>query len=623
MCGIAGFAGEGTRETLERMTRSLVYRGPDGEGYFFDENFQVGMGHRRLSIIDLEGGRQPIFNEDKSVAVIFNGEIYNFLDLRKDLESRHKFLTKSDTEVIVHLYEEAGETAFEKLNGMFAIAIYDAPRRKLVLARDRFGKKPLYWGVFGKVIIFGSEIKALARHPLFKRELDLDSFNKYLNYDYVPAPGSIWKNVYKLEPASYLIWQDNKIKKSNFWNPNFAASQITFESALKELDKRINESVRSRLISDVPLGVFLSGGIDSSTIAYYAQKNSNIPIKTFSVVFDDKSFDESFYAGKTAKFLGTEHYEALFRLKDLLGLIPEISRLLDEPLADPSIFPTYLLSKFTREKVVVALGGDGGDELFAGYQTFQADRLSGFYEMIPLAVRKRVIEKIIFNLPVSNRNFSFDFKLKTFIKGFEVGKKYRHQRWLGSFGHEERAQLLRPEIQRSLKDSDEYEEIDRYLGEVKSAEWRNAALYVYLRTYLMDQVLAKVDRASMFNSLEVRAPFLDYHLVNFMNTLPYRFKFRGWKTKYILKRLMTGKLPKEIIERPKKGFGVPIGQWLRLELRDLLEYHLSEERIKDGGLFNYDYVKKIKNEHLNGKKDNRKLLWNLLVFQMWREKWYK
>ncbi len=623
MCGIAGFAGRGAQDTLEKMTRSLVHRGPDGEGYFFDVKLSVGLGHRRLSIIDLEGGKQPIFNEDKSVAIVFNGEIYNFLDLRKDLESRHKFLTNSDTEVIIHLYEELGEGVFEKLNGMFAIAIYDFRKGKLILARDRIGKKPLYWGVFDNAIIFGSEIKALMQHPLFKKELDLESLNKYLSCDYVPTPASIWKNIYKLEPATYLVWQNGKIIKNSFWKPNFDVSRINFRDALRELDKRLNDSVRSRLISDVPLGIFLSGGIDSSTIAYYAQKNSKSPIKTFSVAFDEKSFDESAHARSVAKFLGTEHFEESFHSEDLLDLVPKMAELLDEPLADPSIFPTYLLSKFTKKNVTVALGGDGGDELFAGYPTFQADRLSGFYEKIPAAFRKNLIEKLISNLPVSDSNFSLDFKLKTFIKGFEVDKKYRHQRWLGSFSYGERPQLFRPEIWRQLENKNEYEEIDRYLNETKFIERGNALLYTYLRTYLMDQVLVKVDRASMFNSLEVRAPFLDYHLVDFVNSLPYNFKCHGWNTKYILKKLMAGKLPEEIIKRPKKGFGVPIGQWLKSELRDLMDYYLSEEKIKNSGLFNYEYVEKIKSEHLAGKKDNRKLLWNLLVFQMWQEKWYK
>lgn len=619
MCGIAGFAGRGTRDTLEKMTRSLAYRGPDGEGYFFDGNDLVGLGHRRLSIIDLAGGRQPIFNENKNIVVILNGEIYNFSGLRKDLESRHKFLTDSDTEVIVHLYEELGEKVFEKLNGMFAIAIYDMPRQKLILARDRIGKKPLYWSVSGNAIIFGSEVKALMQHPLFKKDLDLESLNKYLSRDYVPTPASIWKNVYKLEPATYLTWQNGKAVKNNFWKPNFNISDITFGDALKELDSRINDSVRSRLISDVPLGIFLSGGIDSSAVAYYAQKNSQNPIKTFSIAFDEKSFDESSYARKVAKFLGTEHFEESFRSKDLLDLIPEIAGLLDEPLADPSILPTYLLSKFTKKNVTVALGGDGGDELFAGYPTFQADKLAGFYGLLP-DIAKKMLEKIIDTLPVNDGNFSLDFKLKTFIGGLGIDKKYRHQKWLGSFGHKERSQLFRPEIWRTLENNNEYEEINRYLDEAKSAGRENAVLYEYLRTYLMDQVLVKVDRASMFNSLEVRAPFLDYHLVDFVNSLPYSFKCHGWNTKYILKKLMADKLPREIISRSKKGFGVPVAKWLKSELRDLMEYYLSEEKISNGDLFNYEYVKQIKDEHLVGRKDNRKLLWNLMTFQMWQEK---
>jgi len=455
---------------------------------------------------------------------------------------------------------------------------------------------------------------------LFKKDLDPESLNKYLSHDYIPTPASIWKNIHKLEPATYLAWHRKAIKNS-FWKPNFDISQISFGDAVKELDSRINDSVRSRLISDVPLGIFLSGGIDSGAVAYYAQKNSKSPIKTFSVAFDEKSFDESSYARRVSKFLGTEHFEESFRPKDMLDLVPEIAGLSDEPLADPSILPTYLLSKFTRKNVTVALGGDGGDELFAGYPTFQADRLAGFYGSLP-AIVKRFLKNIIDNLPVNDNNFSLDFKLKSFIKGFEADKKYRHQEWLGSFSHSERSQLFRPEIWRSLDNKNSNEELDGYLNEAKSAGWGNAVLYSYLRTYLMDQVLVKVDRASMFNSLEVRAPFLDYRLVDFVNSLPYSFKCHGWNTKYILKELMADKLPREIIQRPKKGFGVPVAKWFKSELRDLMEYYLSEEKIKNGDLFNYGYVKRIKDEHLNNRRDNRKLIWNLMVFQMWREKWY-
>lgn len=623
MCGIAGFVGGGTRENLEKMTRTLQYRGPDGEGYFFDAALGVGLGHRRLSIIDLGGGKQPIFNEDKTVALVFNGEIYNFLELRKDLENRHKFLTESDTEVIVHLYEELGEQVFEKLNGMFAIALYDIKKQKLILARDRLGKKPLYWAQFGNSIFFGSEIKALMRHPNFKKEINYSSLNKYLSYDYVPTPLSIWKNVQKLEPASYLVWEKEKIVKGVFWKTSFGAWDGSGAHALGHLDNLLNESVKMRLISDVPLGIFLSGGLDSSAIAYYAQKNSSVPVKTFSIAFEEKSFDESAYARQAAKFLGAEHFEKRFFAKDLLNLVPRIAELLDEPLADASILPTYLLSQFTREKVTVALSGDGGDELFAGYPTFQADKLASLYEKIPAVFRKIILEKIIRSLPVGHSNFSLDFKLKKFLDGFGDLPKYRHQRWLGSFLKEEKGKLFNSEIWQEVKNQNEFEEADHYRSEVKADTKQNALIYEYMRTYLMDEVLVKVDRASMFNSLEVRAPFLDYQLVDFVNSLPYNFKNRGWQTKYLLKRLMSSKLPKDIVFRPKKGFGVPLGEWLRKDLKDFCNQLLSKEEFSKSGFFNISCIEQLKNEHFSGKKDNRKLLWNLMVFQLWQNNWNK
>ena len=623
MCGIAGFVGRGTRENLEKMTRTLKYRGPDGEGYFFDAALVVGLGHRRLSIIDLGGGKQPMFNEDKTVALVFNGEIYNFLELRKDLENRHKFLTGSDTEVIVHLYEELGEQVFEKLNGMFAIALYDIKKQKLILARDRLGKKPLYWAQFGNSIFFGSEIKALMQHPDFKKEIDLQSLNKYLSYDYVPTPLSIWKNVQKLEPASYLVWEKEKIRTGVFWKTSFGAWDGSEAQALGHLDNLLNESVKMRLISDVPLGIFLSGGLDSSTIAYYAQKNSSVPVKTFSIAFEEKSFDESAYARQAAKFLRTEHFEKRFFAKDLLNLVPRIAELSDEPLADASILPTYLLSQFTREKVTVALGGDGGDELFAGYPTFQADKLGNLYEKIPAVFRKSILEKIIRSLPVGHGNFSLDFKLKKFLDGFGDFSKYRHQRWLGSFLKEEKSKLFNQEIWQELKNQNEFEEADRYRLDVKADTEQNALIYEYMRTYLMDEVLVKVDRASMFNSLEVRAPFLDYRLVDFVNSLPYNFKNRGWQTKYLLKRLMSSKLPKNIVFRRKKGFGVPLGEWLRKDLKDFCNQLLSEKEISKSGFFSISYIEQLKNEHFSEKKDNRKLLWNLMVFQLWQNNWNK
>lgn len=623
MCGIAGFVGHGNHDDLKKMIASIKHRGPDDGGVFINDN--VGFAHARLSILDLtSAGRQPMFNEDKTLAIIFNGEIYNFQELKKILiDKGYKFQSKTDTEVVLSLYEEFKEKCFEKLNGMFAIAIYDFKENKLILARDRMGKKPLYWAIFNNTLIFGSELKALLAHSLFKKEIDLESVNKYFSYEYVPTPHTIFKNVYKLEPSIYLVYQNGKIKKEKFWKADFTTGNFDFNDALDLLDKKIEQSVRSRLVSDVPLGIFLSGGLDSSTIAYYAQKNSSKKINTFSIGFKEKSFDESCYAKQASDFLRTEHYHHKFMPEDALSLIPEISGIIDEPLADDSIIPIFLLSNFTRQRVTVALGGDGGDELFAGYQTFQAQKLADIYKIIPLLIRKNMIEKIISNLPVSDKYLSIDFKLKKFIDGFYGEKKHMHQRWLGNLSRQEKSLLFNKETWRELEEKNEFDDTDNYLEENNILDFNNQMLYLYMRTYMMDRVLAKVDRASMFASLEVRAPFLDFNVVNFVNSLPYEYKIKGFTTKYILKKLMQDKLPKNIVFRPKQGFGLPIGSWLRNDLKDFCNDILSKENLKRIDLFDFDYIKKLKQEHFSGKKDNRKKLWSILVFELWRERWFQ
>lgn len=625
MCGITGFVGQGNGEILHRMTGQLKHRGPDNEGYFFNGN--VGLGHRRLSIIDLVGGQQPIFNEDKTVTVIFNGEIYNFIELRRELESRHNFVTNSDTEVIVHLYEELGEQVFKKLNGMFAIAIWDSRTNSLTLARDRLGKKPLYWNIAGGTLLFASELKALMQHPSFDKRLSLTALNKYLFYGYVPTPQTIFEDVYKLEPGSFLVFSNGRVRKGKFWDIEFYNNLNTSHSfgermVLKELDQKINQAVECRLMSNVPLGIFLSGGLDSSTIAYYAQQNSKNKIKTFAVGFEEKSFDESGFASKVARFLGTEHYSEVLTAKKSFDLITNVASFLDEPLADASIIPTFFLSKLARTQVTVALGGDGGDELFSGYDTFKAHQLARVYEKLPVLIKKS-IARVVESLPVSSNNFSLDFKLKRFVSGFDVPNKYRDQVWLSGFGHKAREKLFLPEVWQEIKNINDFEDIDNNLAGLTNEKFHNQLTYLYFRMYLMDQVLVKVDRASMANSLEVRSPFLDYQLVDYVNSLPDRFKVRSFKLKYILKKLMADKLPKEIVFRKKKGFGLPLSLWFNNELKGFVKETLSFDRIKQQGLFDYSYIDGVMEDHFSGRKDNRILIWSLLVYQMWHKKWMK
>lgn len=627
MCGIAGFYGKGDKQILKKMSDAISYRGPDDEGFYVEG--VVGLAQRRLAIIDLSpAGHQPMTGEDGSIEIVFNGEIYNFQELKKELTREHTFKGGSDTEVIVHLYEEIGEKVFSKLQGMFAIALYDKKANKLYLARDRMGKKPLYYGVFNNTLLFGSELKALIAHPLFVKELDVESMNKYFQYEYVPTPHTMFKGVFKLEPGYVAIYDGKTITKEKFWDVPIVEEKdsISFTDALKKLDTLLYDAVKKRLVSDVPLGIFLSGGIDSSTIAYYAQKiarETNMkPIETYSIGFSEDSFDESQYARQVATQLGTKHYEKFFRSQDSLDLIPKIGELLDEPIADASIIPTFLLSRFTRENVTVALGGDGGDELLFGYDTFVAHRLAAFYEKIPLFLRKYTLEKMIPLLPTSWKNISFDFKAKKFISGFYGEKKYRNQRWLGTFDETARGKLFTSKVSKVLAGKNVFEDIDTYLQGLKTNNYDDELTYMYLRMYMMDQVLVKVDRASMYNSLEVRAPFLDTPVVEFLVNLPKSFKLHGFTTKYLLKKLMEDKLPKEIVYRKKKGFGIPLAEWLAKDLKPLLLDVLSEEKLQKQGLFNVQYVQEILNTHFAKKADNRKQIWTLLIFQMWYDHWF-
>lgn len=628
MCGIAGYFGEGNRAVLTAMTDALRHRGPDDTGVYVEG--AVGLGHRRLAVIDLTpAGHQPMSVAER-VTVVFNGEIYNFRTLRQELErSGYRFRTHTDTEVILQAYLAYGAQCFDRLEGMFALALYDREEKKLLLARDRLGKKPLYWSVGNGTLLFGSELKALRQHPCCPAALDLAALNQYLSYEYVLTPHTIIAGINKLEPGHYLIYDGQRAQRQPFWSlaDSFARTEpgdrSTAASVVPRLDELMDAAVADRLVSDVPLGVFLSGGIDSSAIAYYAQKNSARPIDTFAIGFREASFDESRYARLVAQHLGTNHHEQIFSARDSLDLIPQLAEMLDEPLADASILPTYLLSRFARTRVTVALGGDGGDELFGGYDTFRAQALARWYERIPAVLRNQVIEKIARRLPVSFRNISFDFKVKQFLKGLEGERDYRHHRWLGAFDRAERRRLFLPEVWRALEHENEYADIDRYRQEVTNEREEDRLIYLYLRTYLMDDILVKVDRASMRHGLEVRTPFLDRRVVEFVNGLPWEMKVKGLETKYLLKQLMAGKLPNAIINRRKKGFGIPLAAWLCHELKPLAQDLLSEERIKRQGLFDHRYITQLLDDHWNRRADNRKLLWTLMVFMLWEERWGK
>lgn len=619
MCGIAGFLGSGTEENLWQMIKAINYRGPDYQGVSLTEN--IGFAHARLSIIDTDSrSHQPFFNPDKTLAIVFNGEIYNFLELKTELlkTNKYTFYTSSDTEVLLHAYAEYGIECLQKIHGMFAFAIFDFVKKELFLAKDRAGKKPLYYSIQNNTFIFASEPKAILQHPLVKKELNLEALNQYLTFDYVPTPSCIFNGINKLEASHFLIVKNgNNVEKKKYWHPSFVEEKIPYSNAVEKLDSLLNEAVKTRMVSDVPLGLFLSGGLDSSAIAYYAQKNSSQKIKTFSIGFNEKSYDESSYARLVASKLGTEHYEQILSAKQSIDLLPTIIEKQDEPFADPSIIPTYFLSQFTKQHVTVALGGDGSDELMAGYPTFISDRIAPLLHTFPSFAIS------FFNttsnlLPVSDKNISLDFKIKQFLKGFESNSAYTHSLWLGSFTPKSKLNLFTNDVKTKLH-TNGLECIDRYRDEVKNENEFNQLLYTYFRTYLQDDILTKVDRASMYASLEVRAPFLDTNVINFLNSLPKNYKIKGNNGKRILKDVMRNKLPNEIIDRPKKGFGIPVSVWLRNELKDVVNDLLSEKKVKEQGLFDWNYINKLITEHNSLKQNHRKLLWNILIFSYWNK----
>lgn len=620
MCGIAGFHGLGNHEIIKNMTKSLARRGPNDESFYNYENLYLGF--RRLSIIDLSTGRQPMSNEDDTIWIVFNGEIYNFLELRSDLEKRgHKFKSKTDTEVIIHLYEEKGEECFKELNGMFALAIWDQNKKKLIVAKDRLGKKPLYYTVINNTFIFASELKSILCHSLVKKEIDFDSLNKYFIYEYVPSPKTIIKNVNKLEAGHFLVWHNNTLTSKKYWDATFKSINYGSKTnILNNFDSLLSDAVKKRLVSDVPLGVFLSGGIDSASVTYYASKHSSQKIKTFSIGFDDNSFDESNYAKQVSDMLKTDHHHMYLSPKDLLESMSDIAQINDEPFADASIFPTHLLSKFTRNSVTVALGGDGSDELLAGYPTFQALKIAKLIRYLPQS-SILILQKIINTLPVSYDNFSLDFKLKKIISGYSYKTEIQNQIWLGSFGLKENNNLFSNDILSTIDFENSFYELERLLDNVKNEKLENRLIYLYLKQYLADDILVKVDRASMYNSLEVRAPFLDYRLVDFINSLPYELKLKGFTAKYLLKELMKDKLPNNIINRSKKGFGIPVAKWLNNELKDFTNDLLSQDNISKQGILNYNYINSILTEHRDMKVDHHKKIWTLLMFQVWYNNW--
>ncbi len=623
MCGIAGvvYRDQGVQVStgdLRRMCDTLVHRGPDDEGFFVDGG--VGLGMRRLSIIDLAGGHQPMCNEDGRIWIIFNGEIYNFPDLRKELERLgHRFATHSDTEAIVHAYEEYGDDCVSKLNGMFAFAIWDQRLRRLFLARDRLGVKPLYYYLDGDFLAFGSEIKAILQLEEVPRELDLQALDAYLTFEYIPAPLSIFRGIRKLPPGHTLAFQEGRALVRQYWEVPCGAPLAGGEEELRQrLYELLRDAVRIRLISDVPLGAFLSGGIDSSTIVCLMSEVMDRPVKTFSIGFDDPSYNELGYARAVARHFGTDHEELTIR-PDVAGLTQDLVRYLDEPLADVSIFPTYLVSRLARQQVTVALSGDGGDELFAGYDWYLADRLERAYRHLPASLRQRLVPYLLSHVPPSSQKKGLVNVLKRFVEGAALPAELEHYRWNTFLTPEARRQMYTGELLAGLDGWSAASRFVACLNAFGNADplWRQQTADI--KTYLADDILMKVDRMSMANSLEARTPFLDYRVVELAASLPSQFKLRGLKRKYLLKRCMAGRLPPLVLSRGKQGFSIPMKNWLRGELRPLLLDVLSPARLRREGLFNPPCVEELVRQHLEGVANHSHQLWALMVFEVWRE----
>lgn len=621
MCGIAGIVSfertESERTVLRRMADTIRHRGPDNEGFFFAPH--VGLAHRRLAIIDLTSGHQPMTSADGRYTIVFNGEIYNFLELRAALEKDGEvFTTKSDTEVLLRLFKREGPDCLQKLNGMFAFAVWDGERESLFIARDRMGKKPLYYARIGKDFIFASELKALLAYPRLARTIDKQSVRAYLTYEYIPAPLAIIQGVYKLPAGHCLRLTRNELQITRYWNLPFGESVGDDErTAAKKILELLDRAVTYRMIADVPLGVFLSGGIDSSSIvALMARHRAGRDIKTFSIHFSEASYNESLYSNEIAQKFGTDHHVETLSAAKMLDILPEVSRNLDEPFADGSILPTYLLAGFTRKDVTVALGGDGADELFAGYPTFTADRYARLYRRLPNGI-KSVVRGLSRLLPVSDKNMSLDFKLRQFLGGADYPDLLRHQVWLSAATPAQQRDLL----SKNLLAAAPNDPLDLVTQEAENCGSKNShdqLLYFYQKFYLEGDILFKTDRASMAHSLEVRAPFLDVNVVEYATRLPFEFKLKGITTKFILKRACNRLLPAMITQRSKKGFGIPIAGWLKNELRPLLSDTLNRKAIVDEGLFCWPAVERMMAEHLAGRANHRKPLFALLMFQLWR-----
>jgi len=605
-------------DILASMREAMVHRGPDAGGLWHETHEAVYLGHRRLSIIDLSDGAQPMWTADGALGIVFNGEIYNHLELREELiKAGHRFLTDhSDTEVLLHGYRQWGHDLPSRLNGMWAFALYDRKRREIFLSRDRFGKKPLFYSLQNRTFAFASELSALILHPQIMADIHEGSLKKYFAYGYIPAPSTLYRQIFKLPGGHNLLLKMDAMacRVSKYWDfvlepfENLPANpEATWGEELREL---LRKSVQRRLMSDVPLGVFLSGGVDSSVItAFAAEAAGQARMKTFCIGFEEASFDETKYARIIAERYHTEHYEEILSMERARGLLPEIVGKLDEPMGDSSLMPTYLLCQKTRKHVTVALSGDGGDELFAGYDPFRALGMANWYDRLVPGVVHPAIRMAVAALPSTHRNMSLDFRLKRTLRGLSYPRRLWNAVWLGPLDPRDLEALFREPT-----DIEEvYAEAIEQWEACQQENLVDKTLQFYTKLYLQDDILVKADRASMMNSLEVRAPFLDIELVDFVRKIPHAYKYRNGQTKYILKKALEPVLPREILYRAKKGFGVPIGRWFQ-------EGSLSLDGMSMFPHLHAPYIAAMAGEHLAGRMDHRAFLWNVWLLNSWSNK---
>ena len=622
MCGICGVVslepGRGTDKLiLQKMNGTLRHRGPDDEGYYQDSRASLAM--RRLSIIDLNTGHQPISNETGDIWVVYNGEIYNFPSLRAELEARgHIFKSRTDTEVIVHAYEEYGDDCVNHFNGMFALALWDARNCRMLLARDHMGIKPLYYWADRDRLVFGSELKALTAHPDVPRRINLTAIDLFLSIEYIPSPITIYEDVFKLPPGHRLVLEGGRLEVSQFWDIPLQPVGQNEDECAEILADLMKEAVGMRLISDVPLGAFLSGGIDSSTVVGYMSQFGSQPVKTFSIGFQDATYNELPYAEAVARHFGTEHHFEVLD-PDVSGLTEDLVRHHDEPFADTSIFPTYLVSRLARQHVKVALSGDGGDELFAGYDTYRAEQLSRVYGKLPNVLRRDMIPAFAGMLPPQPAKKGTINKVKRMIEGASMDPALQHTRWMIFMNDRDKDCLYRSDLKKVLEQGSTSSFFEGHFREAGSFGSLAQQQYVDMKTYLADDILTKVDRMSMAVSLEARVPLLDHRIAEFALNLPPHMKLNGSRTKIIMRRAVKRLVPDLVIEKPKEGFSIPMKHWLTSSLKPMMMDLLSNDTIKRRGYFNPQVVSTWIQEHLDGQVNHSHRLWALMVLELWHQ----